>query len=96
MNRSLDDKICISEDVKKDILLKIENIEHGYRMIDNIFKCMPMYWKGEAADSIQDIYIELREEIDIHIKHLDMIKKQLMIDKRGVDNINIKKLPNIF
>lgn len=76
------------------MLLKIENIEQGYRIIDNIFKCMPIYWKGEAAESIQDIYSELRVEIDSHLEFLDLLKKQLLMDTQGADNI--KELPSIF
>ena len=76
------------------MLLKIENIQQGYRIIDNIFKCMPIYWNGEADESIQAMYSELKVEIDLHIRYLDLLKKQLLLDTRGGDNI--KKLPSIF
>ena len=45
------------------ILEHIENIEQDFRMLDNIFKCMNMYWKGDGADAIINTYQNIKTKI---------------------------------
>ena len=56
------------------ILEHIENIEQDFRMLDNIFKCMNIYWKGEGADAIFKTYLNLANEIDDIRSHLAQLK----------------------
>lgn len=56
------------------ILEHIENIEQDFRMLDNIFKCMNMYWKGDGADAIINTYQNINCDMEIVAKHLTQLK----------------------
>ena len=46
-----------------EMLVRIENIQQNLKIIDNIFGCMKTYWTGDSADSVQELYGELKEDI---------------------------------
>ena len=71
---------------KQELLIGIENIEENFKMLDNIFKTMPIYFKGETSDAITELYGLLKEDISKTIDFMSMIKASM-----GVDDI--KKLP---
>ena len=56
------------------ILKHIDNIEQDFKILDNIFKCMNIYWKGEGADAIFKTYLNLANEIDDIRSHLAQLK----------------------
>ena len=71
--------------IEREVLSKIENIEQNLKIIDNIFKCIPLYWQGESAMGIQELYSQLQGEIDKSVEYMERVKSKL-------DNCKIKKL----
>lgn len=55
----------------------IDNIEEDFRLLDNIFRCMDVYWKGEAAVAVQDRYIDIKEEILVIRDNILKLKEYL-------------------
>ena len=45
------------------IIKHIDNIEQYFKILDNIFKCMNIYWKGEGADAILSTYRNMTDDI---------------------------------
>lgn len=56
------------------ILEHIDNLEQDFRMLDNIFKCMNMYWKGDGADAVINTYKDLGKDIEEVREHLAKLK----------------------
>lgn len=56
------------------IIRHIDNIEQDFKMLDNIFKCMNIYWKGEGADAVINTYRNMEDEINEIKVHLDLLK----------------------
>ena len=56
------------------IIRQIDNIEQDFKMLDNIFKCMNIYWKGEGADAVINTYRNMEDEINEIKVHLDLLK----------------------
>ena len=56
------------------IIRHIDNIEQNFKMLDNIFKCMNIYWKGEGADAVINTYRNMEDEINEIKVHLDLLK----------------------
>ena len=71
--------------ISHEVLLKIENIEQNLKMIDNIFKCMDMYWQGDTAQGVQNLYRDVNDNILQSKEFIKNIKASLGSD-------NIKKL----
>ena len=57
-----------------EILRHIDNIEQDFKMLDNIFRCMNIYWKGEGADAVINTYRNMEDEINEIKVHLDLLK----------------------
>lgn len=62
---------------EKKIVEHIDNIEQDFRMLDNIFKCMNVYWKGEGAIAINDTYRNLTNDIDVIRDNMLKLKKAI-------------------
>ena len=56
------------------IIKHIDNIEQDFKILDNIFKCMNIYWKGEGADAVINTYRNMEDEINEIKVHLDLLK----------------------
>ena len=56
------------------IIRHIDNIEQDFKMLDNIFKCMNIYWKGEGADAVINTYLDMADEINEIKVHLALLK----------------------
>ena len=56
------------------IIRHIDNIEQDFKMLDNIFKCMNIYWKGEGADAILNTYRSMTDDISDIKLHLVQLK----------------------
>ena len=56
------------------IIRHIDNIEQDFKMLDNIFKCMNIYWKGEGADAILNTYRNMTDDISDIKLHLVQLK----------------------
>ena len=56
------------------IIRHIDNIEQDFKMLDNIFKCMNIYWKGEGADAILSTYRNMTDDISDIKLHLVQLK----------------------
>ncbi len=63
---------------KLKILEHIDNIEQDFRMLDNIFKCMNVYWQGEGATAVIDTYRNLDSDIDSIRKNMLYLKANIM------------------
>ena len=57
-----------------NIIRHIDNIEQDFKILDNIFKCMNIYWKGEGADAVINTYRNMEDEINEIKVHLDLLK----------------------
>ena len=57
-----------------NIIRHIDNIEQDFKMLDNIFKCMNIYWKGEGADAVINTYLDMADEINEIKVHLALLK----------------------
>ena len=55
----------------------IDNIEQDFRLLDNIFKCIEVYWKGDAAVAVQDRYTDIKEDISDIRSNLLKLKESL-------------------
>lgn len=60
------------------ILEHIDNIEQDFRMLDNIFKCMNVYWQGEGATAVIDTYRSLDNDIDSIRKNMLYLKENIL------------------
>lgn len=56
------------------IIKHIDNIEQDFKILDNIFKCMNIYWKGEGADAILNTYRNMTDDISDIKLHLVQLK----------------------
>lgn len=56
------------------IIKHIDNIEQDFKILDNIFKCMNIYWKGEGADAILSTYRNMTDDISDIKLHLVQLK----------------------
>ena len=56
------------------IIKHIDNIEQDFKILDNIFKCMNIYWKGEGADAILNTYRSMTDDISDIKLHLVQLK----------------------
>ena len=71
---------------REELLIGLENIEDNFKVLDNIFKCIQVYYKGESADAIADLYSCIKEDIDISSDFIKRLKSNLGSD-------NVRKLP---
>lgn len=60
------------------ILEHIDNIEQDFRMLDNIFKCMNVYWQGEGATAVINTYRNLYSDIDSIRKNMLYLKENIL------------------
>lgn len=67
------------ENVK--IVEHIDNIEQDFRMLDNIFKCMNVYWRGEGATAIMDTYKGLDNDIESIRRNMLYLKENIATQK---------------
>ena len=58
----------MSENIR--IIEHIDNLEQDFRMLDNIFKYINMYWKGQGAIAVQDMYCNIQKDIEDVRKNL--------------------------
>ncbi|MBE5935560.1 MAG: hypothetical protein E7262_07185 [Lachnospiraceae bacterium] len=76
----------MENNAKEVVAIIAEEIQQNLKMIDNIFKCMPLYWQGDTADIVMDLYKDIVEDMNKSAEYLDMLKEEC-------SSVEVKTLP---